>query len=416
MSLVFDLTVYCMNSFSTLNVKFLIRKNRSNSKDEAPIYIRISIDAERVEISTGRFINPDNWDSRSSKAIGKKKGNIQINKYLEAIKNSIYDHHTEMVKNGELLSAKRLKSRFLGLNENQKTLLQVFEYHNQQMKALLGSTYAAATIKRYDTTIEHVRNFLKYQYQVQDLLLQHIKYSFISDFEHYFKVVRKCNHNTTIKYLKNVRKVINLAIKNEWLEKDPFVKFQAKIIEVKRDFITKEELQKLEDLKLSFPRLDVVRDIFVFACYSGLAYVDVSNLTKNNIRLGIDGNLWILTERTKTKSQSNIPLLPKAHDMIKKYSGHPNKKTEDHIFPKFSNQKMNAYLKEIADLASIDKNLTFHIARHTFATTVTLANGVPIESISSMLGHKSIRTTQIYSKVVNEKVSSDMNMLKKKLS
>ena len=187
-------------------------------------------------------------------------------------------------------------------------------------------------------------------------------------------------------------------------------------MEVKREYLLKDELQNIEDLNLTFPRLDIVRDIFVFSCYSGLAYVDVANLTKNNIRLGIDGDLWIITERTKTKSQSNIPLLPKAHELIKKYSRYPNKKTEDHIFPIFTNQRMNAYLKEIADLASVDKNLTFHIARHTFATTVTLANGVPIESISSMLGHKSIRTTQIYSKVINAKISEDMGKLKRKLS
>ncbi|MGE0019575.1 MAG: site-specific integrase [Draconibacterium sp.] len=404
-----------MNSFSTLSVNFLIRKNRANSDKEVPIYVRITVENERAEIATGRFIDPDDWDGKSNKAIGKKKGNVQLNKFLDIIKSNIYEHHTEMVKNGEHISARNIKSRFLGLTEKQKTLIQIFEYHNQQIKELSGTSYADATIKRYTTTIQHVKSFLKYQYQVDDIALQNIKYSFISDFEHYFKIVRKCNHNTTVKYLKNLRKIINLAVKNEWLEKDPFQKFKSKIIEVKRDFITKEELQRLEDLKLSFTRLEIVKDVFIFACYSGLAFVDVANLTRNNIRLGIDGDLWILTERTKTKNQSNIPLLPKAHDLIEKYSSYSNKKTDNHIFPVFSNQKMNAYLKEIADLASIDKNLTFHIARHTFATTITLANGVPIESISSMLGHKSIRTTQIYSKVINEKVSNDMNLLKKKL-
>lgn len=404
-----------MNSFSTLSVNFLVRKNRANSDKEVPIYVRITVENERAEIATGRFIDPEDWDGKSNKAIGKKKGNVQLNKFLDIIKSNIYEHHTEMVKSGEHISARNIKLRFLGLTEKQKTLIQVFEYHNHQIKELSGTSYADATIKRYTTTIEHVKSFLKCQYQVEDIALQNIKYSFISDFEHYFKIVRKCNHNTTIKYLKNLRKIINLAVKNEWLEKDPFQKFKSKMVEVKRDYITKEELQRLENLTLSFIRLEVVRDIFIFACYSGLAFIDIANLTEDNIRLGIDGELWILTERTKTKNQSNIPLLPKAHILIKKYSTYSNKKTENHIFPVFSNQKMNAYLKEIADLASINKNLTFHIARHTFATTITLANGVPIESISSMLGHKSIRTTQIYSKVINEKVSSDMNLLKKKL-
>ncbi|MGZ2369471.1 site-specific integrase [Ancylomarina sp. YFZ004] len=404
-----------MNTFSTLNVSFLIRKNRSNKLGQAPIYIRFSINNERVEISTGRSINPQDWDSKLNKAITKKKGAGQLNKFLDVLKNTIYDHHTEMVKNGELISARKLKARFLGIEEDKKTLLQVFEYHNKQMEELQGITYAVATVKRYITTLDHVRRFLKHQYKLNDIPLSRLKYSFIIDFEHYFKTVRKCNNNSTYKYLKNMRKVINLAIRNEWLDKDPFAKYQTKLIEVKREYLTKEELQKLENLKLSFPRLGVVRDIFVFSCYTGLAYIDVSNLTKENIRIGIDGNLWILLEREKTKTPSNIPILPQAHNLIKKYVDHPAKKSEDHIFPSFSNQKLNAYLKELADLASIDKNLTFHIARHTFATTITLANGVPIESISSMLGHKNIRTTQIYSKVVNEKVSKDMSKLKRKL-
>jgi len=404
-----------MNTFSTLNVSFLIRKNRSNKLGEAPIYIRFSIDNERVEISTGRHIKPTDWNSKLNKAITKKKGAGQLNKFLDVLKNSIYDHHTEMVKNGEHITAKKLKTRFLGIDEDRKTLLEVFEYHNKQITELIGITYAPATIQRYNTTLDHIKSFLKHQYNLKDIALHRIKYSFIIDLEHYFKTVRKCNNNTTYKYLKNFKKVINIAIKNEWLNKDPFAKFKSTLVEVKRGFLTKDELQKLENLKLSFPRLDVVRDIFVFSCYTGLAYIDVSNLTRENIRIGIDGNLWILLEREKTKTPSNIPILPQAHNLIKKYVDHPAKKTEQHIFPSFSNQKLNAYLKELADLASINKNLTFHIARHTFATTITLANGVPIESISSMLGHKNIRTTQIYSKVVNEKVSKDMNKLKRKL-
>ncbi len=401
-----------MNTFSTLNISFLIRKNRSNKQGEAPIYMRISVDVERVEIATGRYINLQNWNSKLNKAFPKKKGGIQINQFLDALKNAIYEHHTEMVKNGEFISAKKLKARFLGVDEDKKTLIQVFEYHNKQISELIGISYAPATIQRYVTTLDHIKSFLKHQYKLTDIALFRIKYSFIVDLDHYFKTVRKCNNNTTYKYIKNLKKVINIAIKNEWLNKDPFAKYKSTLVEVKREYLNKEELLKLQNLKLSMPRLDIVRDLFVFSCYSGLAYIDVANLTMNNIRKGVDGNLWIITQRKKTKVPSNVPLLPKAIQLIDKYKLFPAKKTEEHILPHLSNQKLNAYLKELADLASIDKNLTFHIARHTFATTVTLANGVPIESISSMLGHKNIRTTQIYSKVVNEKVSKDMNKLK----
>ena len=405
-----------MNTFNTFNLLFYLRTDRKKDDSLYPIYMRITVDGKRAELSTKRFINRDNWDSKANKAKGFKSEVKQLNQFLESLRTLMNDYHTEMVKMGEEVTAHSLKNKFLGISEDRRMLIEVFEYHNHQLKELEGTNYASATIKRYTTTLDHIKAFLVFKYKINDIPLNRLKYSFITDLEHYFKVTRKCNHNTTIKYIKNFRKVINLAIKNEWLSKDPFAKFQAKIVEVKREYLLKDELQNIEDLNLTFPRLDIVRDIFVFSCYSGLAYVDVANLTKDNIRLGIDGDLWIITERTKTKSQSNIPLLPKAHELIKKYSRYPNKKTEDHIFPIFTNQRMNAYLKEIADLASVDKNLTFHIARHTFATTVTLANGVPIESISSMLGHKSIRTTQIYSKVINAKISEDMDKLKRKLS
>ncbi|WP_319228473.1 site-specific integrase [Draconibacterium orientale] len=405
-----------MENFNTYNLAFVLRNSRKNNEGKSPVYMRITVNGQRAEVAIKRHIHKDNWENKACKAKGYKSEVKQLNQYLETLKALMNDYHTEMVKMGEEISAQSLKNKFLGISEDRRMLIEVFEYHNHQLKELEGTTYASATIKRYTTTLDHIKAFLVFKYQLNDIPLNRLKYSFITDLEHYFKVTRKCNHNTTIKYIKNFRKVINLAIKNEWLSKDPFAKFQAKIVEVKREYLLKDELQNIEDLNLTFPRLDIVRDIFVFSCYSGLAYVDVANLTKNNIRLGIDGDLWIITERTKTKSQSNIPLLPKAHELIKKYSRYPNKKTEDHIFPIFTNQRMNAYLKEIADLASVDKNLTFHIARHTFATTVTLANGVPIESISSMLGHKSIRTTQIYSKVINAKVSEDMDKLKRKLS
>ncbi len=404
-----------MNTFSTFSVLFFIRNNRINSEGKSPVYIRITVNGERAEISTKRFILSEKWDNNSNRAIGKSSEIKAFNNYLHTLRSKLIDHHTEMVKIGETITARSLKNRFLGISENQRTLIEVFEYHNQQMKELEGTEYAVTTIKRYNTTLTHIKAFLKHQYKLNDIPIQQIKYQFVTDLEHYFKVVKKCNHNSSIKYIKNFRKVINLAYKNEWLSKDPFAKYQARIKEVKREFLTQDELFNLENKKLTIKRLEIVRDVFVFCCYTGLSFIDVSKLTSNNIRKGIDRKIWLFTERTKTKNQSNIPLLPQALDLIEKYKNHPQKSTIDHVFPVSSNQKLNAYLKELADLCDIDKNLTFHIARHTFATTVTLANGIPIETISSMLGHKSIRTAQIYSKVVQTKVSNDMKKLKKKI-
>jgi site-specific recombinase XerD len=233
--------------------------------------------------------------------------------------------------------------------------------------------------------------------------------------EHYLKTVRNCNHNTTIKYIKNLKKIVNLAIKNDWLSKNPFIRFEGKIKAVKREYLTAEELQKIIELRIKIPRLDQIRDVFVFSCYTGLAYIDVANLTQDNIVRGIDGEWWIFTQRIKTENKSNVPLLPMALSIIQKYKIDPESLNKEMLLPVISNQKLNAYLKEIATLAGINKNLTFHLARHTFATTVTLANGVPIESVSEMLGHKSIRTTQIYAKVIEKKVSEDMKILKDKL-
>lgn len=209
---------------------------------------------------------------------------------------------------------------------------------------------------------------------------------------------------------------MNLAIKNDWLNKDPFINFSAKIKPVKREYLTQEELARIEELDIGIRRLYTVRDVFVFSCYTGLAYVDIEKLTPDNLVKGIDGKLWIQTFRQKTDTKSNIPLLSPALLILEKYSDDPETTNSGSLLPVNSNQKMNAYLKEIGTLAGINKILTFHLARHTFATTITLANGVPIESVSEMLGHKSIRTTQIYAKVIDKKVSEDMSKLETFLS
>jgi site-specific recombinase XerD len=217
-----------------------------------------------------------------------------------------------------------------------------------------------------------------------------------------------------MKYIANLRKIINLAIANEWTTQDPFVKFRFSLKEVKRQALSEGELQLLAEKDLKAERLNRVRDIFVFCCYTGLAYADVEKLTPDHIRQGIDGQKWIFTERTKTRTTSNIPLLAPALALIEKYKDHPQSVNRGRVFPVLTNQKMNAYLKEIADLCGFQQELTTHLARHTFATTVTLTNGVPIETVSSMLGHRNIRTTQIYAKVVQSKVSEDMQKLRQK--
>ncbi|MFV5701756.1 tyrosine-type recombinase/integrase [Flavobacterium sp. XS2P12] len=264
--------------------------------------------------------------------------------------------------------------------------------------------------------MKHTIEFLQWKYSVSDIDIKHIDHSFITEYEFYLRSVRKCANNTAVKYIKNFKKIIKICISNGWLDKDPFADYKSKIREVERDYLTQEEVQDIYSKVFATERLNQVKDIFVFSCFTGLTYIDVKNLTVSNISMGIDGGKWIFTHRQKTETASRIPLLPIPEELILKYANHPQCINEDKLLPVLSNQKMNSYLKEIADVCGIKKDLTFHIARHTFATTVTLTNGVPMESVSKMLGHKNIRTTQHYAKVLDRKVSEDMDLLKSKLS
>lgn len=293
-------------------------------------------------------------------------------------------------------------------------LLEIFQQHNDQLAELVGKEFSPATLERYNTAKDHTASFLKWKFKVTDIDIKKLNYEFVCDFEFWLKSKRNCNHNTTIKYISNFRKILNICIRKGWLQKDPFLGFKMSKHEVERDFLTENELQAIASRVFETDRLNHVRDIFMFSCFTGLAYADVQKLKRSEIARGIDGDYWIFTNRQKTETTSRIPLLPIAAEILEKYKDYPACINSGKVLPILTNQKMNAYLKEIADLCKILKNLTFHIARHTFATTVTLSNGVPIESVSKMLGHKNLKTTQHYAKILDRKVSDDMKMLRDK--
>ncbi len=401
------------HSFSVL---FFLRKDNRLDRTELPIYFRVTVNGKRAEQSCRRSIDPDRWSSRDGRVKGNKEDAREINSHLDNIQLKLKKIQNRLTDLDQEVSAKMIRDVYNGKGQERKTLIQVFDYHNQQMKTQIGKDYSLGTYTRFETTLKHIEDFLEHQYQREDYRLSELNYSFVTNLEYYFKTVRNCNHNTTQKYIRNLRKIINLAIVNDWLEKDPFAKYKVQLKEVKRDYLTKDDMAALEQKEFSIERLDQVRDVFVFCCYTGLAYTDVEKLTPENISKGLDGDYWIFIDRNKTGSPSNVPLLPKAQELIEKYLDSPITKNSGKLLPVISNQKMNAYLKEIATLCGINKNITFHIARHTFATTVTLSNGVPIESVSSMLGHKNLKTTQIYAKVVQEKVSGDMKKLKESMA
>lgn len=400
-------------SFSTI---FWIKRGKANKSGKAPIYARVTINSRRAEISTGQKIEAERWNVNSGSVKGNREDARIINTALENIRNKIKSIYYDLAEKNSHVTADLIKDSFLGKKRSEHSVLEVFKYHNEQMRAQVGKEYALGTYKRYETSLRLTEEFIKYKYNRSDMQLSELKYNFITEYEFYLKTVRNNNHNTTIKYLRNFKKIIHMAVANDWLQKYPFLAHKVKIKEVKRDFLTQEELDRINQKKFSTGRLELVKDIFVFCCYTGLSYVDLAKLTPNNIDIGIDGDQWLFVDRTKTGNPSHVPLLVPALAIIQKYQNNLEAENKGLLLPVISNQKLNAYLKEIADVCEIKKHLTFHIARHTFATTVTLTNGVPIESVSSMLGHKNLKTTQIYAKVVKKKISEDMRILKEKLS
>jgi site-specific recombinase XerD len=398
----------------TFSLLFYVKKSKAVANGTAPIYLRITIDGKPVEISTKRYADPEKWNPQSQKINGSSEEIKSLNAYLKTVEQQVYDAHHQMLKDKAVITSASLKQKLLGSEERQRMLVPIFVDHNKKIEALLGDEFASGTLERYRTSLKHTIEFLQWKYNVSDIDIKKIDHAFITEYEFYLRSVRKCNNNSAVKYIKNFGKIIRLCIANGWLDRNPFVNYKAKVKEVERVFLVEEELQTLASKVFATERLNQVRDIFLFSCFTGLAYIDVKKLTKANIGLGIDGGKWIFTNRQKTDTRSNIPLLPMAQEILDKYKDHPQCKHEGKLLPVLSNQKMNSYLKEIADLCSINKELTFHIARHTFATTVTLTNGVPIESVSKMLGHKNLRTTQHYAKILDRKVSDDMKLLREK--
>ena len=396
---------------------FYLKRSKMNTDGLVPVYLRITIDGARVEVSSKRYVNPVQWNTIRGKLNGTSEDVRTINTYLKTLEHEVFEVHRRMIEKKLPLTAVNLKNVLLGKTGTapDRMLVPIFEEHNRQILALVGKEYSKATHERYETSLKHTKEFLLWKYKVADIDIHSIDHEFIMSYDFYLRSERKCNNNSTVKYLKNFKKIILICIANGWLDKDPFVKYKPKVKEVKRDFLSVEELNAIASKRLVSDRVTRVRDIFLFSCYTGLAYADVKKLKRSEVVTGIDGQRWIYTSRQKTGTDSRVPLLPKALELMAKYQDHPQCVDDGLLLPVLSNQKMNSFLKEIAEICGISKELTYHIARHTFATTVTLANGVSIESVSKMLGHKNIRTTQHYAKVLDRKVGEDMALLKQKL-
>ena len=397
-----------------VSILFYAKRAKASVNGLVPIYTRITINGKRIELSSNRFVEISKWSTEAGKMKGNSEEARSINSHLDMLRIQIIDMQMELVHKKIPVTAETLKSKILGVDERARMLIPIFQDHNNKIKELVGKEYAAGTLERYKTSLSHTIEFLQWKYKVSDIEINKIDHAFVTDYEFWLRSVRNCANNTAVKYIKNFNKIIKLCLANDWLDKNPFANYKSKVKEVERVYLSEEEIQSIINKDFKTERLSLVRDIFLFSCFTGLAYIDVKNLTKSHISIGIDGEKWIFTHRQKTETASKIPILPVTQMIIDKYLDHPKSNNEDRLLPILTNQKMNAYLKEIAGVCEIEKELTFHIARHTFATTITLTNGVPIESVSKMLGHKNLRTTQHYAKVLDKKVSEDMKILREK--
>lgn len=394
------------------SILFYAKTSKKHVNGSVPIYLRVTIGGQRFESNTDREILPSKWSKNLGKAIGNSEEIKQLNQYLETLQHKVYSYQQQIIFEGKEVTIEAMRVKWIGIKEKPKMLLEVFSEHNRQMKELVGKDYARLTYIRFETSFRHTQSFIKWKFEQDDIDIKKLDFHFISEYSFWLKSIRNCNQNSTIKYLSNFKKIVNFCLKNGWIIRNPFVGFKMVKKEVIREILTLEEMNTMATKEFVSDRVGQVRDIFLLCCFTGLAYADVKKLKRSEIVKGIDGEQWIFTARQKTEIPTRIPILSPALKLIDKYAHHPHCIAKNILLPVLSNQKMNAYLKEIADLCEIRKELTFHIARHTFATTVTLSNGVPIETVSKMLGHRSLRTTQLYAKVLDSKVSEDMKHLR----
>jgi len=401
---------------SRFSHSFQLKPAKSLPNGTAPIYLRITVDEDRVELSTKKYVLPQRWNSALQKVSGTGEDARTINTSLKTMEQEVFQAHQALILENKEVTAGNIKAKLLGQDTEEHWIVEEFKDHNKKMEALIGKQYARATWKRFETTLKHTQDFIQWKFKEPDMAVSRLNHEFLENFEFYLKSVRSCDHNSTMKYLANFKKVVLRCFKNGWLPKDPFFGFKLSLHEVKINVLTDHELDLIAKKNFAAERVGRVRDIFLFSCFTGLAYADVKKLKRSEIRKGVDGKEWIFDSRQKTDTDFRVPLLPEAAAILKKYEDDPQCVNMDRAFPVMSNQKMNAYLKEIADVCGVNKNLTYHLARHTFATTVTLSNGVPMETVSKMLGHKNLKTTQHYAKIVDTKISEDMDGLRKRRS
>ncbi len=394
-----------------LSILFLLRRNKINVKNECPIECRITLDKERKPFSTGIFIDPKNWSSEKQKAFPTNSTNKQINTQLSLIKQEINQAFLFLQVQGRDFSVEDIYRQYKGETiKDDKSIMEIFNLHISKQEKLIGISTTKVSVRKFYQTKAHVKNYIFWKFKKHDYLLKDMKMSFITEFEYYLKAEKQFEQNTIHKTLQRFRQMVKLAVGLDFLDKDPFLLHKNKRPKKQVVFLTLEELKSIEEHRFASTRLQQVADMFVFCCYTGLGFTEMSNLEQKHIITGFDKKKWISIFRQKTNRKYEIPLLKKAELILKKYHG------KERVLPKISNQRFNAYIKEIAEIVGIQKNLTHHIGRKTFASTVLLYNDVPMEIVSELLGHSDLSTTSThYAKVEKKKVSEQMKRINNKL-
>ncbi len=403
----------------SFNVLFFIKKAKLLKNGEASVCMRITVNGVRVENNIRKSIEPALWNQAKECAKGKSRKACELNLFIEQARIKLRKLFDELEERNYPVTSRILQEKFFGINEEVKevrTLIGTMQEHNDQCRELVGKDYALITVRRYESCKRYLAELIRQKYDKEDLPLSEVNGELVRAFEFYLKTEKSCQQNTVIRYMKCLKKITNLALANEWTSKDPFIGIKFHEKEVIREFLTMDELLTIYHKEFPLERITIVRDVFIFAALTGLAFIDVYNLRPEHVSEDSNGNLWIVKPREKTNNLCNIPLLSIPKQILDKYKDNPYCMDKGTLLPVPCNQKMNSYLKEIADLCGIKKNLTTHTARHSFASVIALANNVSLPNVAKMLGHSSTRMTQHYAKVLDQTILRDMQEVEKKLS
>lgn len=402
---------------TTFKILFYIQKTRIAKDGQAPILLRVTVNGQRVVLSVNLKVNPKSWSAVAGRSIANSRMDDELNARLDTIRLRLMQIYREMEIDRETITAQKIIDKYLGRNIKPIImLLDIFREHNERCHKLAGNGMSPATVERYETSYKHTAEFIDLVYNKKDIPITDIDHKFITDYEFYLRTERKCSHNTAVKYLKNFKKIIRIALANDYISKDPFVNIRFKLEEVERDFLEDHEIKAMIDKVITIPRLAQVRDVFIFSVFTGLAFSDLKGLRTEHLVRDNNGDMWIRKARQKTKNMCNIPLLDPARLILEKYKDHPECENKDVLLPMLCNQKYNAYLKELATICGINKEVSAHTGRHSFATSIALANGVSIENVAKMLGHSNTNMTRHYARVLDKSIKRDMALVNSKFA